>query len=948
METIKFNNYINLGFTQEQGEQIEKIEQETRRQMQEMKLMQNKTNSYSPSNTEAKALIKTLDRWGIATLRKFKASGFCTNCIYCKTANTKSMYISLHKANNNVKLVVKILCQEHKEKSDELAKKLQIDYDKIILGMESNFASIFFNKSPYKILKTEGNILFFTYNNTRLKAVIEDKDIEIDGDIATLKKAEIRKEYLKDLFDKNFDMYLQDDFSKLIFENVEDKGFFKHNIVMNIDTGAGKTCNAAKLVLYTLNHTKNRILFSTTKKENLDDFKQELAKWISIANDAQIKSKVIDKWIRKKNKSFSVLGINELTLGANLKDEDIIKNRGIITHHYYAFPKLNGFKYDRKMESIIEMFKKPDIILIDEVDELEKIALDNIPFVTYSYKKKVKYSKNAGADEAIKKTNLKHMALLQCSSAREYDKNPDEYRYLLPEQNKNGEFYTVDSLYNADGWELTENGSINIQEAFLENAKVKYLPEADDMSRKKFIFVKDCKFLFVRVSTTSELIYDRNSLNTEEAIGGYLNNATKAILGDQVLDVYLKPCNKEVKEAKKEIKIDDCQFVRRFEERSDFVEWARHELKISEYDSLIKQLCREGTELYKPYIQARRKNIFKKFRCKKYLFTASPGNLAKLGYEIDSSLKNIGTQDIERIDVFAVEKHRQIDNLITNLVLKTKDYTHINTIAFLALKANLDRLIDGHEKITDTADYNFLDLVTTETNNGDATNSRRRPIHCGRDDNNYFVDVRSILTYLNGVDTTGKNYKDKNLCIINARGELNIKSRRIFGIDGIETEPIETACVRFLTQGTGRIQRYHQDEKVKTKYKAIIIFYDNMETVNKFMETKKNSHIKFNLINIKQKVTDKQVLGYIQDNILRYNEGREDIVPDENFLKDLRENNKNKDKIIYNKEEIRTLYEELEVEYLRDNPKKKRLSIREASKILNLNRFAIQRALKEG
>jgi len=941
MGTIKFNNYINLGFTQKQGEQIEKIEQETHRQIQEMQLMQNKTNSYSPSNTEAKALIKTLDRWGITTLRKFKANGFCNNCIYCKTNNTKSMYISLHKANNNVKLVVKILCREHEEKADELAKKLQYDYDKILLGMESNFASIFFNKSPYKILKIEGNILFFTYNNTRLKAVIEDKDIEIDGDIATLKKAEIREEYLKDLFDKNFNTYLQDDFSKLIFENVEDKGFFKHNIVMNIDTGAGKTCNAAKLVLYTLNHTKNRILFSTTKKENLDDFKQELAKWISIANDAQIKSKVIDKWIRKKNKSFSVLGINELTSNENLnlKEEDIIKNRGIITHHYYAFPKLNGFKYDRKMESIIEMFKTQDIIIIDEVDELEKIALNEIQLIEYYHKKRVKYSLNAGADGTIKKTNSRHMALLPCPSAREYDKNPDEYRYLLPEQNKNGEFYTVNTKYNADGWELMENGSINIQEAFLENTKIKYLPEADDMSRKKFIFVKDCKFLFVRVSTTSELIYSRNNLNTEEAIGGYLNNATKAILGNQVLDVYLKPCNKEVK---KEIKIDDCQFVRRFEERSDFVDWARHELKVSEYDSLIKQLCREGTELYKPYIQARRKNIFKKFRCKKYSFTASPGNLAKLGYEIDSSLKNIGTQDIERIDVFAVEKHRQIDNLITNLVLKTKDYTHINTIAFLALKANLNKLIAGREKIINEVDYNFLDLVTTEENDGDKANAQRRPIHCGRTDSNYSVDVRSILTYLNGVDTTGKNYKDKNLCIINARGELNIKSRRIFGIDGIETEPIETACVRFLTQGTGRIQRYHQDEKVKTKYKAIIIFYDNMETVNKFMETKKNSHIKFNLINIKQKVTDKQVLGYIQDNILRYNEGREDIVPDENFLKDLRE------KVIYTKEEIRILFEELEVEYLRDNPKKKKLSKKDAGKFLNLNYKAIERALKEG
>jgi hypothetical protein len=942
MNLIKIENYRKLGFTQKQGEAIEKRQNEIFLEMKEMQKMQKEINNYSPSNTKDNALIKTLKRWGITDIRKYAVNGYCFNCIYCKT-KTNNMYVSLHNANNNVKLVVKTTCKEHADKSDEFCKCLQKDFDTFLKS--NNFAENYFSKSPYIIKKIEGNRIYFKFENVILEAITEERDIDIIGEIATSKKAEIRNEYIKALEDHNFNLYLAEDIKKLKFENTENSGFFNQLAVMNIDTGAGKTYNCAKLMLYILNHTNRRILFSTTKKENLADFKLELVKWIQEANEKQLNSQVINKWIKKKKKSFDFLGINELIEGNKLPEEQLIKNRGIITHHYYSFPKLNGITYNKKLLFISEMFGENDAIIIDEVDELEKIALDTIPLVAYSYKKNVKYATDAGAEHTIKKMSEEHMSLLPCSNIMEYKQSPERYRYLLPEKITTGEFYTINTIYNADGWELMENGSIDIQEAFLKNAKVRYMQKCDDTSRKKFIFVKDCKYVFIRVSTTSELICDREKLNTEEAIGGYLNNATRAVLCNQVIEVRLKAVQKK-EEAKTDLKIEDCKLIKRFENRESFIEWAERELTISEYDSLISQFCREGKELYKPYIQARRKSIFKKFDCIKYSLTASPGNLEKLGYKIDSSLKNIRTQAIDRIDVFTIEKHRQIDNLITNLMIQTKDYKQINTIGFLALKDNLDRLIASKEKIIDIKEYNFLDLVTSDEVGGDNIHATRRPIHCGRSDKNYTMELRSILTYLNGVDTTGKNYNDKNLCIINARGELNIKSRRIFGIDEIETEPIETACVRFLTQGTGRIQRYYEDEKVKTKYKAIIIFYDDAKTVQNFMETKKNSHIKFNLIDIKKKVTSKQLLEHIQNNILKYNHNK-DIEVDDNFLKDLRQNNKNTDKVKYDLKYIKQLYNEYQMVYLEDNPSKKKLSLREASKFLGYPKNIIDKARKK-
>jgi hypothetical protein len=317
----------------------------------------------------------------------------------------------------------------------------------------------------------------------------------------------------------------------------------------------------------------------------------------------------------------------------------------------------------------------------------------------------------------------------------------------------------------------------------------------------------------------------------------------------------------------------------------------------------------------------------------------------KLGYKIDSSLKNIKVQPIDKIDVFAIEKRKQIDNLIKKATLETVDFKRINTISFLALKQSIDNILKAKDRtITANNKYNFLEIITTTKDNfGDDI---RLATYCGRSEQNFKVEARSLMTYLNGVDTTGKNYNDKNLCIINARGNLNVKARRIFGKDGIFVDNIERACVRSLIQGTGRITRNYKDEFVDTKYKAIIIYFDDLETVESFIKTKKGSYIDFNLRIVKN-VSNIQLFNYIQDCISKYNHN-EDITPDDTIF-DIEDQRKNISKDNAKKHDyldIKKLFESAQEKYLKDNPGKNKLSLRKASELLDIPKDTINRALK--
>jgi hypothetical protein len=912
------------------------------------------TTYYKPSLLEFEKIREVLLDWGIT---KYRISGNSISlpCMYCQLnnyENPENTYINMSKGKNGLNLSLKLhadWCKDNKEDHLELFEIFKNDYQKALYGNCNEvikFAFNYFNKGKFSISSTNGNELIVLYEEkTNIKVIVNDRDIDIIGDIDESIISDIKADYLDILNKDNFDLFFKEDFKSLKFENVENNGFFKNDYVMDIQTGAGKTYNSAKLVLYIANHTNRRMLLSTTKKENLDDLKREINKIIKLANDSQIKSKFISQWLDDTNKSYNLIGIATLIMGANLTEDQLRSNRVILTHHFYAFPKDNDFRFDYKVQkNILPLFQDNDILLIDEVDELEKIALNVIPLTNYYCETMTKYSEEAGGDEYILNRSN---ALLPCRTLLEYKNNADNLRFNLPEANTKGYFYTKDTIHNADGWELEPGGNVDIKEAFLNDRNILdtiYIPSCDDRPRKKIIALSDCDYVFARVDITSELIINRNKLNIEEATGGYLNNVHKAALCNQLLEVYKK--KDELKEPQEDSNIfDSYDFIDRFETRESFIEWCKMNLKENNFDNLMAQLStKEGKDLYVPYIHARRKSIFERFNCLKYLLTASPGDMEKLGYKIDSSLKNIKIQPIDRIDIFAIKKEKQIDNLIKKITLETIDFKKINSISFLALKEHIELMINDRA-ITADNKYNFLEIITNSKDS--FGNDIRLATYCGRSEQKFTVEARSLITYLNGVDTTGKNYNDKNLCVINARGNLNVKARRIFGTNEIFVNSIEKACVRALIQGIGRITRSYKDNLVNTKYKAVIIYYEDIETVNRFMETKKDNCINFSLRLVEDKTTNKQLLKYINDSISKYNHN-DYITPDETIFdyEDRRKTISKDNAKKYDYTEIKNLFEEAQKKYLEDNPGKSKLSLRKASELLGIPKNTIDRALK--
>ena len=106
------------------------------------------------------------------------------------------------------------------------------------------------------------------------------------------------------------------------------------------------------------------------------------------------------------------------------------------------------------------------------------------------------------------------------------------------------------------------------------------------------------------------------------------------------------------------------------------------------------------------------------------------------------------------------------------------------------------------------------------------------------------------------------------------------------------------------------------------------------------MDHKKNSGINFTYKKFVKKFKNEELLSYIQDRILKYNHN-EDIELNENLFEDYRKDNAK----IYDSKEIKRAYLEAQEEYLKDNPKKKKLPMNQASKILNISDKTIKKAL---
>ena len=230
-------------------------------------------------------------------------------------------------------------------------------------------------------------------------------------------------------------------------------------------------------------------------------------------------------------------------------------------------------------------------------------------------------------------------------------------------------------------------------------------------------------------------------------------------------------------------------------------------------------------------------------------------------------------------------------------------------------------------KIKDNPDFSYVDLVASVGDlkshavSGGAIKGTGNKKTCR-------------LTYLNGPESTGVNYPEKNVVIINSRPDKNIRGRIVIDEKGLyEVIPIEDID---LNQATFRIHR-GGDEKLK----FIIFVGDDKLIAEKYVNDRQGGTNKYTLVEVPERKAIESIAEYINIKIGIYNHGIEATLP----TFDRRQTTKNENAKKYDSYEVKRLYEEAQTKYLMENPNRSRLSLRVASRLLGIPKDTIDRCL---
>ena len=246
--------------------------------------------------------------------------------------------------------------------------------------------------------------------------------------------------------------------------------------------------------------------------------------------------------------------------------------------------------------------------------------------------------------------------------------------------------------------------------------------------------------------------------------------------------------------------------------------------------------------------------------CKKYMYTATPSILDRLGYTLDYDNRK-APHGIKEIDIFLIKMERGKDEKIGKIALDKFNNQNTNLLAFLAEKRALDKLTNDNKN---KSKYSGLKVITTIPED-DGMSVGSRMITFG--DCTKFISRKENVTisYLNGTLSTGKNIGDADGLIMNGNPEINIRARSIIG-ENIKTfESKEDAALRVIIQACGRIERGDKP------YKFIIIVGASEKLIEKYIEYKKENGIQYNL-----KVIDKDGRDYHISKALTYIENKID------------------------------------------------------------------------
>jgi len=601
---------------------------------------------------------------------------------------------------------------------------------------------------------------------------------------------------------------------------IDNEDFFKTTeggkTVKIIKTGVGKTYNAAYLALYNLFYTNKNILISTTKNDNVDDLYKEI---ISILKNNISGNDKINNFIENPNlNKLKEINIHRLTSYSPMSKDIFKKARVIITNHSYFFRNGHSLDYLKNTKNLIEYFIKPStILLFDEIDEYEKQSIIEIPLNKF-YKKCKTLN-----DEFSEKSSSAFVSY----SGNFYYNNLDDLRYSLPR----AEFLAF--FDNVGEYETPEVRISNTQGRFdllaLIEKHFDFSQTLEETGRREGFYInKDVSNLnILRTNLIKKLI---PKVPDDNIIVRLINKGFAAIV-EQVIDITEKTQHSN-------------RLIKRLYSREDFIEYCTNPLNkmdTDSYDSIMARLIKEGNELYKKRLVIRRKGLIDEIQCKKYLFTATPANLPELGYKLHYSDKK-GPNTIENIDVFFIDREKQIDTSIMKNT--TKIDKSINVLSFVSRKDNLNTYFKKCKKASNKNELDNVSFLSTIDDNTLDMKSHKMSVLDGEQYGDRTENV--TMSFLNGAEATGKNYCEADLCIVNSRHEINISSRLILAEDKFDYLDIEDASLRTIIQAGGRIERTKERNQ---KYKAIIIIGDNPELVQQYIKSKLNNGIEYKLIN---------------------------------------------------------------------------------------------------
>lgn len=583
-----------------------------------------------------------------------------------------------------------------------------------------------------------------------------------------------------------------------------------------IKTGVGKTYNAAYLALYNLFYTNKNVLISTTKNDNVDDLYKEI---ISIIKKNISGNDKINNFIKNPNlNKLKEINIHRLTSYSPM-NKDVFKNaRVIITNHSYFFTNGHSLDYLRNTKNLVEYFIKPStILLFDEIDEYEKQSMIEIKLNKF-------YKKCKTLNDEFAEKNSSAFVSYQGNF---YYNNLEDLRYSLPRE----EFLAY--FDNVGEFETPEVIISNVQGRFdlshLIDKHFDYGQTLEEHGRREGFYInKDVSNLnILRTNLIKKLI---PKVPDDNVIVRLINNGFAAIV-EQVIDITEKTQHSN-------------HLIKRLHTREDFIEYCTNpfnKMDTETYDSIMSRLINEGNDLYKKRLVIRRKGLLDEIQCKKYLFTATPANLSELGYKLHYSNKK-GPNAIENIDVFFIDRKKQIDTSIMNNTVNIDK--SINVLSFVSRKENLNSYFKKCKKSSNKNQLDNVSFLSTIDDNSLDMKSHKMSVLDGEQYGDRTENV--TMSFLNGAESTGKNYCEADLCIVNSRHEINISSRLILSEDKFDYLNIEDASLRTIIQAGGRIER---TKERKQKYKAIIIVGNNPDLVQQYIKSKSNNGIEYNLIN---------------------------------------------------------------------------------------------------